>query len=172
MMMKAVKGLLLLVIAGSLALTGFTLTKVIGVQRTICQKQASLLKGVERQNDSIVDISGAFKPTEEMVGKTEKMLSDLTSLTSVVQDMNGLVAQANSLQATTDGLLKASNDKIGGLTAAAGAAKAPLDEVRARTAVTQEFINKTVAALQRMAGGLASTNGSAADIANMMEGKF
>lgn len=172
MVMKAVKVFLVLVIAGSLSLTGFTLVKVIGVQRTIGQKQKALVKGVELQNSSIVEICGAFKPTEEMVGKTEKMLTDLTALSSVVVDMNGLVAEANELQGTTNGLLQASNEKMGGLTAAAGAAKAPLDKVRSYTGVTREFINRTVAALQRMAGGLSSTNSSAAGIANMMEGKF
>src|SRR5450759_4646051 len=98
MVMKAVKVFLVLVIAGSLSLTGFTLVKVIGVQRTIGQKQKALVKGVELQNSSIVEICGAFKPTEEMVGKTEKMLTDLTALSSVVVDMNGLVAEANELQ--------------------------------------------------------------------------
>jgi len=169
---KFVKGLLLIVIIASVAMTGLTLYKVIGVQRTIGQKQAALVGKVDRQNKSIVEISGAFKATEEMVGKTKGMLKDLKSLTSVVSDMNGLVSKANELQVTTNKYLADSNGRMGGLQGAAAAAQAPLEKVRALTTVTLGFINQTVSALSNMAGGLASTNAAAADMANMMEGKY
>lgn len=170
--MRVVRVFLVMVIAAGIAASGVSLLKVIGVQRQIGEKQAALVGKVERQNDSIVNITGAFKSTEEMVAKTSSMLKDLKSLTSVVSDMNGLVARANALQVTTNNLLKESNDRIGGLKTAASSASGPLFKVRELTAVTLEFINRTVASLSQMSGGLGSTNQSAADMANMMEGHY
>ncbi|MHB8894385.1 MAG: hypothetical protein ACYC99_04290 [Candidatus Geothermincolia bacterium] len=170
--MRIVKVLLLLVIVGSTAVTGFTLTKVIGVQRSMGESQTALLAGVDRQNTSIVDISGSFKPTEEMVGKTKEMLGDLKELTGVVSEMNGLVANANKLQGTTAIRLDESNGGMAGLRQALESAGPPLTLVGSRTAVTLDFVTKTVAALRSMAAGLSGTNSSAADIANMLEGKY
>lgn len=170
--MKVVKAILLLVIIGSLGVTGVGLVKVIDVQRNMGEKQAGLVEDVKRQNDSIKDISKSFKPTEEMVGKTERMLTDLKELSGVIDDMNSLVAQANSLQGVTGQRLDLSNNAINGLQTAVAGAGGPLGMVAERTAKTLSYINATVDALSRMAGGLAATNGSAAQIANMMEGKF
>lgn len=170
--MKFVKAVLSLVIAGSLAVTGFGLVKVIDVQRGLGAKQADLVEGVKRQNDSIKDISKSFKPTEEMVGKTEKMLVDLKSLSGVIDDMNRIVARANALQGVTGQRLDLSNNAIGGLESAVAGAGGPLGMVASRTSRTLAFINRTVDALSRMAGGLGATNACAADIANMMEGKY
>ncbi|MBU1672331.1 MAG: hypothetical protein KKF41_10425 [Actinobacteria bacterium] len=170
--MKFAKAFFLLVILGSTAVTGVTLVKVIGVQREIGAKQAGLLKGLERQNGSIVEICGAFKPTEEMVGKTRSMLADLRQLAGVVRDMNGLVGKATDLQGKTAGLLDASNGVIGGLCTAVGAASAPLTAVGEKTSRTLVLINRTVAALSSMAGAMGSTNSCAADIANFMEGGY
>jgi hypothetical protein len=169
---KAVKLLLILAIAVGMGATGLSLVKVIDVQRDIGLKQAALVEKVERQNDSIVNISGAFKSTEEMVAKTSRMLADLKSLTSVVSDMNGLVSRANGLQVATDRLLGESNDRIGGLRTAASSVQEPLQRVRSLTAVTLDFINRTVSSLSAMAGQLASTNQSAAGMADMMEGNY
>ncbi len=170
--MKAVKLFLYLVIAGSLVVTGLSLVKVIEVQGKMGKKQAALLEGVEEQNSSIEDITGAFTPTEEMTGKTRKMLEDLKSLVTVVEQMNVLVDNANALQGITAEYLDRSNAGITGLKGAVADAKGPLSVVAERTSVTLSFINRTVGALGAMAGGLASTNGAAADIANMMQGRY
>ncbi|RJP34889.1 MAG: hypothetical protein C4536_01760 [Actinobacteria bacterium] len=170
--MKVFKILMALVIGGSLAITGVSLVKVIGVQRVMGEKQVALLAEVERQNDSVEAILPAFQPTEEMVGKTEAMLADLQSLVGVVSEMNGLVQDANALQATTAMLLDVNNLSIKGLSFGVSAASDPLARVGERTGLTLQYINQTLAALQDMAAGLQLSNSYAADLANMMEGKF
>ena len=124
--MKVIKVLLALVIAGSLAVTGVSLVKVIGVQRVMGEKQEALLGEVERQDEAVEAIIPAFQPTEEMVGKTEAMLADLQALAAVVSEMNGLVQAANGLQATTAGLLDMNNTSITRLAAGVSAADLPL----------------------------------------------
>jgi len=170
--MKFIKVVMALIIAGSMAFTTVALVKVIGVQKGMGDKQDALLAEVERQNKAVQDILPAFEPTEEMVAKTEAMLADLQSLVAVVSDMNELVAQANSLQGTTALLIDQSNMAINGLSREVSAAKAPLDAVGDRTSLTLGYIEMTVAALQEMAAGLASSNSYASDLADMMEGKF
>ncbi|MDD3719673.1 MAG: hypothetical protein PHP28_13550 [Actinomycetota bacterium] len=170
--MKVIKVLLALVIAGSLAVTGVSLVKVIGVQRVMGEKQEALLGEVERQDEAVEAIIPAFQPTEEMVGKTEAMLADLQALAAVVSEMNGLVQAANGLQATTAGLLDMNNTSITRLAAGVSAADLPLAGVGERTALTLGYITQTLSALQDMAAGLRLSNSYAADLANMMEGKF
>jgi len=170
--MKVIRILMALVIAASLAVTGVSLVKVIGVQRAMGEKQEALLVDVERQNDSVEAILPAFQPTEEMVGKTRAMLADLESLTGVVAEMNGLVQEANTLQAATARLLDVNNLSIKGLSYGVAAARDPLTRVGDRTALTLQYINQTLAALQEMAGGLRLSNSYASDLADMMEGKF
>lgn len=170
--MKVIKILLALVIAASLAVTGVSLVKVIGVQRVMGEKQEALLGEVERQAAAVEAILPAFKPTEEMVAKTEAMLSDLRTLASVVTEMNGLVRAANDLQATTAELLDMNNLSITYLASGVAAARQPLAGVGERTALTLQYINQTLAALQDMAAGLRLSNSYASDLANMMEGKF
>ena len=170
--MKAIKVLMALVIAASLAVTGVSLVKVIGVQRVMGEKQEALLGEVERQNDSVKAILPAFQPTEEMVGKTEAMLADLQSLAGVVTEMNDLVQDANALQAATASLLDVNNVSIMGLSGKVMAANGPLARVGERTGLTLQYINQTLAALQNMAAGLQQSNSYASDLANMMEGKF
>jgi len=170
--MKFIKIVLSLVIAGSLAVTGVSLVKVIGVQRVMGEKQGDLLVEVERQDAAVEAILPAFQPTEEMVGKTADMLTDLRTLTTVVTEMNGLVQSANSLQATTADLLDTNNRSITGLSGGVAAAKGPLAGVGERTTLTLQYINQTLAALQEMAAGLSLSNSYASDLADMMEGKF
>ncbi len=170
--MKLVKILLALVIAASLAVTGVSLVRVIGVQRVMGEKQEALLEEVKRQDAAVAAILPAFKPTEEMVGKTEAMLADLQSLASVVLEMNGLVQAANSLQATTADLLDSSNLSITLLARGVSVTREPLVGVGERTSATLRYINQTLAALQNMAAGLQLSNSYASDLADMMEGKF
>jgi hypothetical protein len=170
--MKVVKVLMGLVIAVSLTVTGVSLVKVIGVQYAMGAKQQELLGEVERQNDSVASILPAFKPTEEMVGKTGAMLADLESLAGVVSEMNGLVQEANTQQAFTATLLDMNNMAIRGLSVGVSAAQYPLAGVGERTALTLQYINRTLAELQNMAAGLRLSNSYASDLANMMEGKF
>ncbi len=170
--MKIIKTLVALVIAGSLAVTGVSLAKVIGVQGGMGEKQKALLAEVERQNDSVAAILPAFQPTEEMVGKTEDMLADLRSLAGVVAEMNGLVREANDLQTATARLLDVNNLAIRGLSYGVSAAQDPLDRVGGRTSLTLRYINQTLGALQEMAAGLRVSNSYASDLADMMEGKF
>ncbi|MDI6831709.1 MAG: hypothetical protein QME88_10285 [Actinomycetota bacterium] len=170
--MKAIRILMALVIGGSLAATGVSLVKVIGVQRVMGEKQGTLLEEVRRQDSSIEAMLPAFQPTEEMVAKTGAMLEDLRDLASVVTDMNGLVRGANDLQAETASLLDRNNQAVVGLSVKIVAAANPLAKVGERTGLTLQYINQTLAALWTMARGLSLSNTYAADLANMMEGKF
>ena len=170
--MKAIRILMALVIGGSLAATGVSLVKVIGVQRAMGEKQGALLREVKRQDSSLEAILPAFQPTEEMVAKSEVMLEDLRSLAAVVSDMNGLVQGANDLQAETAALLDRNNQSIVGLSVKVIAAGSPLARVSERTSLTLQYINQTLAALRAMADGLRLSNAYAADLADMMEGDF
>ncbi|MDI6874356.1 MAG: hypothetical protein QME89_10045 [Actinomycetota bacterium] len=171
-MLKAIRFLLGLVTVVSLIITGGTLLKVIGVQKGMGEKQAGLLEEVRAQERGVRDIIPAFKPTEEMVEKTEAMLADLQALVEVVSGMNDLVRTANELQGTTADLLDRNNLGVGSLGFRIAASKSPLAEVGGKTALTLQYINRTLAALEEMVDGLRASNACASDIADMMEGKY
>ncbi|WP_287152911.1 hypothetical protein [Candidatus Solincola tengchongensis] len=170
--MKALKFLLGLTVAISLAATGGMLLKVIGVQRGMGEKQTGLLDEVRAQERGVRDILPAFRPTEEMAEKTEAMLADLQALVEVVSEMNDLVRKANELQGTTADLLDRNNLGVGFLGFRIASSKSPLAEVGGKTAITLQYINRTLAALQDMVNGLRASNACASDIADMMEGKY
>lgn len=171
-MLRLMKILLGLVITVSMVLTGGTLLKVIGVQREMGEKQAGLVEEVRAQEKGVRDIIPAFKPTEEMVEKTEAMLADLQALVEVVSGMNDLVRTANELQGTTADLLDRNNRGVGSLGFRIAASRSPLAEVGSKTALTLQYINRTLAALEEMVDGLRASNACASDIADMMEGKY
>lgn len=170
--MKAIKFLLGMVVAVSLTVTGGTLLKVIGVQRGMGEKQAGLLEAVRAQEQGVREILPAFKPTEEMTEKTEAMLADLQALVEVVSGMNDLVQMANELQGTTANLLDRNNMGVGSLAFRIASSRSPLTEVGSKTAITLQYISRTLAALQDMVDGLRASNACASDIADMMEGRY
>lgn len=171
-MFKGIKSLLVLMTAAGLLVTGGTLLKVIGVQRGMGEKQAGLLDEVLAQEKGVKEILPSFKPTEEMVGKTEAMLTDLRALVEVVKGMNESVRSANQLQEATAALLDQNNQGIVPLGFHIAASKLPLGEVSEKTALTLQYIQRTLAALQEMIRGLVASNAYASDIADMMEGKY
>jgi len=171
-MYRGIKVILVATMVVGLAITGGTLLKVIGVQRSMGEKQAGLLEEVKRQEQGVRDILPAFGPTEEMAEKTEAMLADLETLVEVISSMNSLVQEANELQGTTAELLDRNNQGVGSLTFRIASSRSPLDEVAVKTALTLDYMQRTLSALREMVNGLRASNACASDIADMMEGKY
>ncbi|MHB8780888.1 MAG: hypothetical protein ACYC55_05845 [Candidatus Geothermincolia bacterium] len=170
--MKAYRIFALIVINICLIVLSVSTLQLIDTQRGLGEKQDALLGEVNREDEILASIIPDFRPTEEMVAKTEVMVADLKTLESTVIEMNDIVARLNTLLPQTVALVNVSNAAVEQLGIAMAAVLPPLTAVSDKTTVTLGFMSATVSQLQQMSAGLASQNAHASNVANMMEGNF
>lgn len=161
-------GTLAIIVALAVAL--IATAQLTNVQRGMGEKQTKLLNQVQSMNEIIESIVPDFNPTIELAGKTEEMLKDLQELNSTVAQMNVVVAEINPELSTTVSWLDTDNRGLDALAVAMGGPLGPLNLVGERTGVTLSYLSQTVAALQQMSSGLASTNAHSARAASVMTG--
>jgi hypothetical protein len=159
-----------LAIIAALAVALIATAQLTNVQRAMGEKQTKLLGQVQSMNEIIESIVPDFNPTIEVAGKTEVMLKDLQELNSTVAQMDVIVAEINPELRKTVSWLDTDNRGLDALAVAMGGPLGPLNLVGERTGVTLSYLSLTVAALQQMSNGLASTNAHSASAARVMTG--